>query len=185
MEVFKKVKEIDPDGVMVLFDLNHALTERYERYAGIYVSVSLSSVVYIEAVGRGFNGREVTKGISCHESYFIPWFELQFCNIQTFKKYRTYLISNEEYQLSCNERIEFLISIGLDFDTVSPNIPKNYEDIPDFIWLDIIRNILKKHENMEDELKSVGLTEFAISGHAEGKRFFPWQMFDKTRYITN
>lgn len=38
---------------------------------------------------------------------------------------------------------------------------------------------------MEDELKSVGLTEFAIGGHTEGKRFFPWQMFDKTRYITN
>lgn len=185
ISIFKKVKEIDPDGVMVLFDLNHAPTERYERYAGISVSVSLDYGVYIEAVGRGFDGREVTKGISCHERYFIPWFELRTCNIETFKKYRTYLISNAEYQLSRNERIEFLTSIGLDFDIVSINIPKNYEDIPDFIWLDIIRNILKKLENMEDELKSVDLTEFAISGHTEGKRFLPWQMFDKTRYVTN
>ena len=26
------------------------------------------------------------------------------------------------------------------------------------------------------------LDEIAISGHIEGKRFLPWQMFDKSRY---
>lgn len=35
---------------------------------------------------------------------------------------------------------------------------------------------------MEDELNSVGLNEFAISGHTEGKKFLPWQIFDKSRY---
>lgn len=35
---------------------------------------------------------------------------------------------------------------------------------------------------MEEELISGNLIEFAISGHTEGKRFLPWQIFDKTRY---
>ncbi|MDE5539437.1 MAG: hypothetical protein K2J20_03000, partial [Bacilli bacterium] len=185
ISIFNKVKEVDPDGVMILFDLNHAPTERYQRYAGISVGVSLGVGVHIEAVGRGFDGREITKGISCHERYFIPWLDLRTCNIKTFKNYRTYLISNEDYKLSRDERIKFLTSIGLDYELVSTSIPKSYEDIPDFIWLDIIRNILGKLEKMEEELRSVGLSEFAISGHTEGKRFLPWQMFDKSRYTLN
>lgn len=37
-------------------------------------------------------------------------------------------------------------------------------------------------EKMEDELSSANLKEFAISGHTEGRRFLPWQIFDKSRY---
>lgn len=29
---------------------------------------------------------------------------------------------------------------------------------------------------------SYGFTNFAISGHTEGKQFSLWQMFDKSRY---
>ena len=28
----------------------------------------------------------------------------------------------------------------------------------------------------------MGFRTFAISGHTEGKRYAPWQMFDKGRY---
>ena len=49
-------------------------------------------------------------------------------------------------------------------------------------FLDIIKNIISRLEDMEIELKSANLDEIAISGHTEGKRFLPWQMFDKSRY---
>lgn len=61
-------------------------------------------------------------------------------------------------------------------------VPNEYTEIPNFIWLDVIKNCIKKIENMEDALAFASLTEFAISGHTEGKKFFPWQMFDKSRY---
>ena len=75
-ELFKKVKEIDSDGVIVLFNLSHEPSQRYQRYAGISVGISLNSGVYIDAVGKGFDGREVSKGIVTHERYFIPWFDI-------------------------------------------------------------------------------------------------------------
>ncbi len=184
LKLFRKVKEIDADGVLVLFNLVPKSCPRYDRYAGISVGVSVGNGIYIDAVGKGFDGREVSKGLDCHERYYIPWFDIRKCTIDNFKGYRTYLIRQDDYVLSRKRRISFLISIGLEEKLVLENIPEVYEEIPDFIWTDIIKNLLKKIESMEDELVTDGLIEFAISGHTEGKRFLPWQMFDKSRYVT-
>lgn len=181
-EIFKKVKDADSDGVIVLFNLCHEPSKRYQRYAGISVGISLNSGIYIDAVGKGFDGREVSKGIVTHERYYIPWFDIRNCNINNFEKYRTYLINDTEYVKSRNDRINFLTSVGFDYKDVNSFIPNKYEVIPDFIWLDVIKNIISKVENMEEELRCANLNEIAISGHTEGKRFLPWQMFDKSRY---
>lgn len=81
-----------------------------------------------------------------------------------------------------NERIIFLKSIGLNQEIFSSYIPENYQEIPDFIWLSVIKNLLKQLEKNEDILMSFRFTNFAISGHTEGNQFAPWQMFDKSRY---
>ena len=173
LDIFKRVKELDSDGVLVLFDLSHEASERYERYAGISVGVSVGRGVYIDAVGKGYDGREVSKGLDCHERYYIPWFDIRKCNI-----------SNDDYILSRERRIDFLTSVGIDREIALENVPDVYMEIPDFIWIDIIKNLLKKFEYMEEELNSIGLVEFAMSGHTEGRHFLPWQMFDKSRYCS-
>lgn len=177
-----QVKEKDPYGVLVLFNVLNPPSERYERYAGISVRVDIGESVYIDAVGKGFDGREVSKSICIHERYSIPWFELRKCSIENFKQYQTFQISNEDYKQTRIDRIEFLKSIGLNYEVFSKYIPELYEPIPDFIWLHIIRNILKKLEKKEDILMNCGFEHFAISGHTEGREFCPWQMFDKNRY---
>lgn len=184
LELFHKVKEIDADGVLVLFNLVPKSGPRYDRYAGISVGVSVGKGIYIDAVGKGFDGREVSKGLDCHERYYIPWFDIRKCTLDNFRSYRTYLINQDDYVLSRKRRVDFLTSIGIDWKIALENIPDVYEEIPDFIWTDIIKNLLKRLEYMEDELITNGLSEFAISGHTEGKRFLPWQMFDKSRYVT-
>lgn len=85
IDTFKKLKEMNKDGVMVLFDVNCKYSARYERYAGISVRVDLGECVYIEAVSKGFDGREVSKGICVHERYYIPWFELRKLCIKTLR----------------------------------------------------------------------------------------------------
>ena len=128
---------------VVLFNLLNTPSERYDRYAGISVGVSLDNGIYIDAVGQGFDGREVSKGICTHERYFIPWFEIRRCNIGNFKEYRTYLISQDEYKKSREERIKFLISIGIDENIALEKVPEEYKEIPDYIWLDVIKNLIK------------------------------------------
>lgn len=181
LEVMKDVKKENKNGVVILFHLTVNPSERYERYAGISVGISLGNRIYIDAVGKGFDGREVLKGISCHERYSIPWTDIRKVNIGNFKDYRTYLINNKDYEGSRKERISFLTSCGIDKELVEKKVPKNYNEIPDFIWLDIIKNIIKVLEKEEDILRHDGFLEFNLSGHTEGKRFRPWQMVDDKR----
>lgn len=183
VSIFKDVKELDSDGVMVLFDLCHEPSERYDRYAGISVLVSVGNGIVIDAVGKGFDGREVSKGIASHERYFIPWINIRSCNISNFKDYRTYIISDHDYKKSRNDRIEFLCSLGLPIEDVLKNVPLEYSEIPDFIWLDVLKNLIKRLDKMDYELLSCKLSDFVINGHTEGKRFLPWQMYDKCRYF--
>lgn len=181
IDMLKKIKEENENGVLILFHLNVKTTERYERYAGISVGISLGKMIYIDAVGKGFDGREVLKGISCHERYAIPWGEIRNINIDHFKEYNKFMIDNKNYQASRIERINYLVSCGIDRDILDKKIPKRYKAIPDFIWLDIIRNIIKPLEKEEDFLRDCGFREFNLSGHTEEKRFRPWQMADDKR----
>jgi hypothetical protein len=183
LKLIKKIKSIDSEGVLVLFKLKNNFSERYERYAGISIGISIRNGIYIDAVGQGFDGREVSKGIVTHESYFIPWNQIKNCYIENFKNFQVYRISEEGYQKSRDERIKFLLSVGYEKRVIEDRVPKIHKEIPTFIWKDIIKNIIRKLPKMEDELWSVGFKEFAISGHTEGKRFMPWQMFDSGRYV--
>lgn len=70
------------------------------------------------------------------------------------KKYQTFQIDNEEYQNTRNERIEFLKYVGLNAEIFSSYIPKKYQAIPNFIWLSVIKNLLKQLEKNEDILMS-------------------------------
>lgn len=181
IEIIKEIKKENEKGVLILFHLNVNTTERYERYAGISIGVSLGKKIYIDAVGKGFDGREVLKGISCHERYCIPWQDIRKVNINNFKEYNTYFISQEDYIKSRNERINYLKSCNIDRNILEKKIPKEYHEIPRFIWLDIIVNIIKQLEKEEEFLRYDGFLEFNLSGHTEGERFRPWQMADDTR----
>ena len=178
LEALKMIKKDNKEGVLVLFHLENEISNRYERYAGISVGISLNNMIYIDAVGKGFDGREVSKGISCHERYSIPWTDIRKVNINNFKEYNTYIISNDDYKNSREERINFLLKCDVPFDVLDEKIPKDYNLIPDFIWLDLIKNIIKPLEKNDVFLESEGFNEFCISGHTEGKKFKPWQMSD-------
>lgn len=182
LNTLRRVKEKDPQGVLVLFNGANVPSERYARYAGISVGVDVGECVYIDAVGKGFDGREVSKSICTHERYYIPWFDLRSCCIENFKQYQTFRIDNQEYKKTRLDRIRFLESLGLDYKQFKEYIPEEYEPIPDFVWLSIIKNLLKRLEKNEDILIADNFTHFAISGHTEDKEFSPWQMFDESRY---
>ena len=177
-----EVKQKDENGVLVLFNIDVTPSERYERWAGINVNINVGDNVIIEAVSKGFDGMEVSHGICTHERYLIPWYKLRSINIDNFKEYQIFKISQEDYDVTRKNRIEFLKSIGLDEKKFISYIPEIYQNIPDFIWSDIIKNVLKKLEKQEDYFLSCGYKTFVLSGHTEGEKFAPWKMFDKNRH---
>lgn len=101
--------------------------------------------------------------------------------MDNFKQYNTFIVSQDDYLKSRQERINYLVSCGIPVEVLEKNIPKKYEVIPRFIWLDIIINVIKPLEKLEELLRSGGFLEFNLSGHTEGDRFRPWQMVDDKR----
>ena len=130
IKIIREIKKENNNGALILFHLNVNKTERYERYAGISIGISLGKKIYIDAVGKGFDGREVLKGISCHERYIIPWQDIRKININNFNDYNTYIISQENYIKTREERINYLVSCGIDTKILEQKIPKNYVKIP-------------------------------------------------------
>ncbi len=181
LELIRYIKTKDSNAVLALFNTLNKPSERYDRYAGISIGVELGEYIKIDAVGKGFDGREVSKNLYTHERYDIPWFDLRNINLDNFRDYRTYLVNDEEYKKTREERVEYLSKIGYKSEIINNAIPEKYVEIPDFIWVDVIKNFLKILEKEEDILRADDVTSFAISGHTEGKRYLPWQLFDKSR----
>ena len=179
LEILRRVKKVNEEGVLILFHLNLTQSERYNRYAGICVAVSLGNNIYIEAVGKGFDGREVQKGICCHERYLIPWQDIRGLTIENFKDYRSYIINQTDYLKTREERIKYLVTCGIKEKEIT--IPKQYSEIPNFIWLDVITNVIKPVYNDEYYLRAENYKEFHISGHTEGKKFRPWSIENGNR----
>ncbi|MBO4600820.1 MAG: hypothetical protein J5634_01125 [Bacilli bacterium] len=182
LELFKKIKKISKHSVILFFDLKGEPTKRYMRHAGISVSVNMYSDICIEAVGKGFDGREISKGICVHERYVIPWFNLRDLNISNFHSYNIFMIDQNDYQKSRLKRIEYLLSLGLKKEEFINYIPIVYKPIPDFIWDDLIKNVLFYIEKNEEILTNCGYKHFCINGNTEGSECFLIQMYNKDRY---
>lgn len=184
MDFFKDLKEAkakNPSAVLLLFNLDEKEEKRYEHFAGISIRVDVGESIFIEAVGKGFDGSEVSKGICSHERYFIPWLSLVSLNAENFKTFQTYQTSEKDYEKTRAARVKKLISMG--FEDSEKFVPKTYRPIPNEIWSDLVKNLLKPLLKREDELELLGLKNFAISGHTRGLVFCPWQVYNEKRYL--
>lgn len=111
--------------------------ESYNTDGAFYVDFNVKNAVYIDYVGRGFDGRGISDGTAFHESFSIPWEEVQFFQESKMEKYRTKLIKPEEYLAQRELRIDSLLSEDLGKDLqgdlkkqfLETKIPKEYQPI--------------------------------------------------------
>lgn len=181
-DIFDKIKKLDKDGVIVLFKVIDQAPKRYGRQAAFNVDVIVGQGVFIDAVGKGFDGRELSKGIDCHERYFIPWYDFRKLNINNFKSYRKHIITQAEYEKSRKQRIEFLSSVGYSIEECKNGVPEVYTEIPDVVWTKIINQIIKKLEKRQQEFLNDKISEFVINSNFENNEIHAWQMYTKKRY---
>lgn len=182
VKLFERIKQKNKNGAVLFFDLEGSPNKRYTYDAGISVNVNLYDDVCIEAVSKGFDGREISKGVCVHERFLIPWFELRSLTIENFHKYRIYKISQEEYYLTRKNRIDYLNNLGEKTEEFINYIPPIYKEIPNYIWEDLIQKILVNLNKKEDILDKSNFKHFAIGGNAFNKKCYIWQMYNKDRY---
>lgn len=186
-DVFRQVKNQNPDAVILLLETKKPTIPRYENDGGFNVAVALNDSVVIELVGKGFDGRELTRGKAVHERYVIPWNEIIFMgskkDLMKSRDVRKTFISQDEYKRTRQERIDFLKGIESDTDTIYRNIPENYKvhnsSILDSILNDVIFPLYKR----KSELPADGLKIFNVQGNIVDGKIVPWEIFRPERLI--
>ncbi len=111
--------------------------ESYNTDGAFYVDFNVKNAVYIDYVGKGFDGRGISNGVAFHETFSIPWDEVQFFQESKMEKYRTKLIKPEEYLVQRELRINSLIKEDLGNNMqekakrefLETKIPKEYKPI--------------------------------------------------------
>lgn len=182
VNIFEKIKRKNNNGVLLFFDLEGEPSKRYTYDAGISVNVNLYEDVCIEAVGKGFDGREISKGICVHERYLVPWFELKFLTADNLSKYKIFEVDQKKYYEERKNRIDYLISIGENEKDFIRYIPATYQHIKKEVWEDLIQTLLVGLYKKEDILEKSNYKNFAIGGNAINGKCFIWQMYNKDRY---
>ena len=182
IKLFDRVKAKNKHGAILLFDLDVKPYKRYTCDAGISVNINLYEDVCIEVVGKGFDGREISKGICVHERYLIPWFDLKFLTVENFIKYKIYQVDQDKYYTQRKNRIDYLLSLGEKQVDFIDYIPSVYEGVKSEVWEDLIQTILVNLYKKEDILEKSNFKHFAIGGNVVNHKCYIWQMYNKDRF---
>lgn len=113
--------------------------ERYLDDGGFNIGIfddGMKKEILIEVVGKGFDGHEVTRGISVHERWRIPYDQKHVyglkCGVILDAEYTG--VSRERYAIDREQRIKLLTEglnnvDGIDEATVSAAIPEQYKSM--------------------------------------------------------
>lgn len=105
----KEVKEKFRNPYFICLELEPGTNERIYTQGGFVLDVNVGQDIKIGYCGPGFDCGEVTKGISEHESWVIPWSASNITSPEAIDKFRVNKISDKEYRKSVVKRMAFLI----------------------------------------------------------------------------
>ena len=166
----EQIKTQNPNSVMLLIEGDLPSYRRYENLGGFLVAFALNEDVTLSFVGKGFDGRELTRGIAEHEGYMIPWSEVLWIknrnDLLKNKFVQCHRVDDEEYKKSRQERIKFLVEDAKeDKEIVETKIPLSYKPIDDNVIEDIIENVVIPLYSRNTDLHYDGLRSFKVQGN--------------------
>ncbi len=185
----EEVKKQNPDGVLLLLNTKFPTIPRYENNGGFSVGFNINENVVIELVGKGFDGRELTREKAVHERYIIPWNEVLFIrNKKDMIKNRNvlmYEICDDEYKRTRQERLKFLgeIEKETDKEIIEENVPIAYKELDEEIIKSILDDIILELCKRKNDLLRDGLKNFNVQGNIVDGKIVPWEIFRPERLI--
>lgn len=179
VDILQDIQQENRDAVITMFKLNTPPSDHHEKDGGISISVDVGKSVGIELLGKGFSGQLLTKGRAVHERYSLVWNDLYA--IGDIEKYRTYIISDEDYQKSVALWEQVLQKVGITPEQCAPHIPPTYQGVSPQAMSDAVR-VLRKLPSLQNQFLARGLKSFIIQGNIEQGRFSPWQLAADTRF---
>lgn len=187
--LIKEIKAQNPDGVLLCMKPKDGAIPRYEDDGGFNILFNMNDSIIIELVGKGFDGHELTR-VGMHERYQIPWDEVLFVrdksDLTKNKMVQTYLIEQEAYKKTRENRIEFLKGQYPDCDPsiIEENVPEEYNPVSDEIVKSILDDVILKLMEQKSSLSMDGLRRFGVQGNFIRGKVQPWEIFRAERMVT-
>ncbi len=177
------VKEHNPDGVVLCMDTD--VENQNKSIDGSFnVYFDWGKKVYIDYLGAGFDVGGITKGEDNHEMWQIDWNNLLFVKPNDMNRYRTYLISDEEYKKSAERKIKFLMKNNkCNEEEARKQVPETYKSMPPSIKEEILDKIVFEIYSKKDDLRKLGLKSFGVQGMIRGGELFPVEINRMERFI--
>lgn len=177
LTIFQELNNLDYHHPTTLLKFDYRMKIDKESLPRITIRIHLEDGVYINVAAphMGFKSfDEITKAV---EYYFIPWNELSSCTLNNFKSYQSYQVNDIEYKRGRKK--------AKDRENSNTPIPRQYVEIPSYIWEYIINNLLILLPDLEDALLSHGLIDFFIIGYVNKKKFIASQLINRRRLKLN
>ena len=139
-------------GVALIY-WNDEFCPTYEINGVYYLSFRPSENLFIDYLGKGWDGSYLSHGRALHESYTIPWNEILEFKPTKRILYRDKVVDKNEYIRLRESRIKDLIQRGIDLNIAETAIPLEYSGISNSIFQQINEDIIYKMYQVTDKLQ--------------------------------
>ena len=109
--------------------------------------------LFIDYLGKGWDGSYLSHGSAVHESYKIPWNEIIEFKPTKRVLYRDKIVDNQEYRMLRNNRIQDLIQRGVDSSIAESAIPETYGGMSNLTFQQINDDVILKMYLAADKFK--------------------------------
>ena len=139
----RREKELGVSGVAIIYWNDGKFCHSYETEGCFYLDYRTNKELYIDCVGKGWDGSSLSHGTACHETYVIPWEDILFFDDNNRGKYRKQIISESAYSELRRARIKDLNEkFGLSIEECESIIPSKYTGIKNEYFRQIINQII-------------------------------------------
>lgn len=140
-KIRQKAEELQTKGVAIIYWNNGKFCPTNEVEGCFYLDYRTKENLFIDYVGKGWDGSFLSHGTACHESYIIPWDEILFFTANNRLKYRKNIVGEEEYSELRRLRIKEL-NKKLPIEECEKTIPKKYLGIKNEYFRQVIDQVI-------------------------------------------
>lgn len=182
-DYIEKVKKQNPNGVVLCMDTD--VENQNKSIDGSFnVYFEWGEKVWIDYLGPGFDVGGITKGEDNHEMWSIDWENLLFVKPGNMNRYRTHLISDQEYKESAERKILSLMKDkGLSEDEARKKVPRKYKPMPLSIKEALLDKIVFEIYSKKEDVRKLGLRSFGVQGMIRGGELFPVEINRMERFV--
>lgn len=185
LDLIRKVNREDPEGAVLIMPTKEPAVPRYEYGGGFNIVFHPGHSITIEAVSKGFDGHELTRGLAVHERMQIPWSQIGDPDASPSEWWgkegsEYWWVEDETYVQQRQARIDFLCNdCHYDRQLVEQHIPHEfYPALDEHLLEDVVIPLAYR----EAVLAREGLHIFAVQGNlvqqgSKGYRPQVWEIF--------